>query len=394
MERRTWVHLLGLLCLALVLMTTGASAQENSRQASPAAAAVGTGFTYQGRLTDAGSPANCVYDFDFRLYDALNGGSQLGGTVAVGDVAVANGLFTVQLDFGAVAFQGAARWLEIAVRPGASTGAHTALTPRQPLTPAPYVLHAAGAWSMNGTSASNPAFNFIGTIDEQPLIIKTNNGEQVRVLANGNVGVGTASPDSKVQISYNSGSQGLHLVNHWGSGGETDVKLSTAEPNGVLDKSWFIGTGGSARGDVAAGSFGIAENAHDSYRLFIKPGGNVGIGTTDPIATLTVRVPVAPDLWAMRVEEWHGYPLFVVHSDGRVSVGAFDASTTTHVCMRGTIFSLCNSAAEYVPGIDGGRGFPEASDVVSLVPNLPNPYGDEHASPGLSRPSVSLTETR
>jgi hypothetical protein len=83
--------------------------------------AVGSGFTYQGRLTDSGSPANAAYDFQFLLYDTLAGGSQIGATQTIGDLAVTNGLFTTTMDFGATAFDGNARWLEIQVRPGVST---------------------------------------------------------------------------------------------------------------------------------------------------------------------------------------------------------------------------------------------------------------------------------
>src|SRR5436305_6809448 len=40
--------------------------------------ATGSGFTYQGRLTSGGSPANGQYDVVFSLYDATSGGSQVG----------------------------------------------------------------------------------------------------------------------------------------------------------------------------------------------------------------------------------------------------------------------------------------------------------------------------
>ena len=99
-------------------------------------------FTYQGRLTESGGPANGVYDLRFILYDAESGGSQVGSTVASADVNVVGGLFTVSLDFGAGAFDGNARWLEIAVRPGASTGIHTVLSPRQAIGSTPYALYA------------------------------------------------------------------------------------------------------------------------------------------------------------------------------------------------------------------------------------------------------------
>jgi hypothetical protein len=52
---------------------------------------------------------------------------------------VTAGLFTVTLDFGP-AFAGSKRFLEIGVRPGASTGAYAPLSPRQELTASPNAL--------------------------------------------------------------------------------------------------------------------------------------------------------------------------------------------------------------------------------------------------------------
>ena len=89
-----------------------------------AAHAQTTAFTYQGRLTDGGNPANGPYDLQLVLFDAATGGAQVGATLTRDDVPVANGLFTVSLDFG-TAFAGAKRWLELRVRPGSSTGAYT-----------------------------------------------------------------------------------------------------------------------------------------------------------------------------------------------------------------------------------------------------------------------------
>jgi hypothetical protein len=102
----------------------------------------GTGFTYQGGLSDAGLPADGAYDFRFALFDALTGGVPVGPSLVREDVAVANGLFTVVLDFGAV-FGNSRRFLEVAVRPGASTGAFVPLTPRQDLTATPNALASA-----------------------------------------------------------------------------------------------------------------------------------------------------------------------------------------------------------------------------------------------------------
>ena len=75
-----------------------------------------SGFVYQGRLTDGGTPANGNYDLQFALWNSLSGGTQVGSTQAINTVAVSNGVFTVSLDFGANAFPGANRFLEISTR--------------------------------------------------------------------------------------------------------------------------------------------------------------------------------------------------------------------------------------------------------------------------------------
>jgi len=131
-----------IISLLSLLLGISATAQAN-RSPAPASigpqAATGTAFTYQGRLTDGGAPANGTYDFRFILYDAAVGGAQVGPIVSKDDVPVASGLFTATLDFGSV-FNSTAYFLDIAVRPGASSGLYTTLSPRQPLTPAPYAL--------------------------------------------------------------------------------------------------------------------------------------------------------------------------------------------------------------------------------------------------------------
>lgn len=136
--------LLGILCLTAAAAT--------ARAQSP----VGTLFQYQGRLLEAGSPANGVYDFRFQVYDSPDGGSQVGPTVTDDDVFVSTGLFMVPLDFGSV-FSGQNRFLEVAVRPGAGTGAYETVSGRQHLAPAPMALVGLTApWA--GVTGKPPGF--------------------------------------------------------------------------------------------------------------------------------------------------------------------------------------------------------------------------------------------
>src|SRR5467141_2708150 len=94
--------------------------------------AQGTVFTYQGKLTDAGNPASGSYDMQFKLFDALSGGTQQGADFVVSNVTVTAGIFAVQLDFGAcpICFNGSARFLEIAVKK-TTDPTYTTLSPRQ-----------------------------------------------------------------------------------------------------------------------------------------------------------------------------------------------------------------------------------------------------------------------
>src|SRR5689334_14705190 len=93
--------------------------------ASNPAIAQTTTFTYQGRLSDNNVPSSGSYDFEFKLFDTATVGTgiQQGATLQRLTVAVTSGIFTVQLDFGACAscFNGATRFLEIAVKPSSGS---------------------------------------------------------------------------------------------------------------------------------------------------------------------------------------------------------------------------------------------------------------------------------
>src|ERR1700722_13988364 len=106
------------------------------------APAQGTAFTYQGWLNDTGSPANGNYDLQFTLYPAATNLGSIGTPVTFPAIGVTNGLFTVTLDFGPGVFAGQPLWLEIGVRTNGGQTSFFTLSPRQPLTSAPYAITA------------------------------------------------------------------------------------------------------------------------------------------------------------------------------------------------------------------------------------------------------------
>ncbi len=129
----TYRHLIAgsLILLSLCSMSGGMLSQ---------AVPMGTAFTYQGQLSKNGTPVTNTCDLQFRLYDAANSGTQIGSLLTKSGITVANGIFSTVLDFGAGAFDGNARWLQIGAKCG-SESSYTPLTPLQKLTPAPYALY-------------------------------------------------------------------------------------------------------------------------------------------------------------------------------------------------------------------------------------------------------------
>lgn len=135
------------LSLIVVLALTGtlglARAQSpESKSSVSVQAALGTAFTYQGQLQNTGGPITANCDFRFSLWNAASNGAQIGVTQTKTSVALLGGLFTIpDLDFGGGAFNGDARWLQIAVKcPGDAD--YTTLDQRQALTAVPYAQFA------------------------------------------------------------------------------------------------------------------------------------------------------------------------------------------------------------------------------------------------------------
>lgn len=106
-----------------------------------------TAFTHQGVLTKNGSPANGPYDMQFKLFDSAGGGTQIGNTITWPGVGVSDGAYSVILDFGAAAFPGADRFLEMSVsEPNANN--YVVQTPRVQMTAIPYSITAITASSL------------------------------------------------------------------------------------------------------------------------------------------------------------------------------------------------------------------------------------------------------
>ncbi len=236
--------------------------------AAPAALAapLGTEFTYQGRLSEAGLTATGPYDFVFRLFTDAAGGSQVGVDYLAPGVTVEDGLFVADLDFGTAAFTGEARWLEIAVRP-AGGGGYTTLSPRQPLTAAPYALYSlnGGLWqaSNNNILNTNSGNVGIGSINPQNKLSVGGN-----IDASGKLGVGLPNPTMDVQVHRSMVTANIGASSTSLQGDTSWIYMRSAGDGHIVWKN----TGDLVFGTDASIGGGF------SRKMTITPSGFVGIG--------------------------------------------------------------------------------------------------------------------
>jgi hypothetical protein len=157
-----------------------------------AAPAQTTAFTYQGRLSNGTNPATGVFDFRFQIYNASS--SVVAGPLTNAPVGVTNGLFTVALDFGSLAFDGNTRTLEVGVRVFGDTNNYSILSPRQPVLSVPYAVQSLNASNAVTLTAPLQGTNITGTIPDTKLSVNVAllNGNQTFTGANSFNGAVTA----------------------------------------------------------------------------------------------------------------------------------------------------------------------------------------------------------
>ncbi len=267
------------------------------------AAPTGTAFTYQGQLYDDDYPANGLYDFTFKFYDASVAGNKVGTDVNVADVNVIDGYFTAELDFGAV-FDGNARWLETGIRPGVLNDPYlyTTLSPRQELTATPYALYALSGnegppgpkgdkgdqgdpGPMGPPGPPGPTlgiYDSLGLESSGPLAPGDAGGRTLYNL--GNVGIGT-TPDEKLHIAGSvkivDGSQGVNKVLTSDASGVASWQNLQVLPGGV--PSGVIVMWSGAIGSIPSG-WALCDGANGTPdlrdRFIVGAGSSYSIGNT------------------------------------------------------------------------------------------------------------------
>jgi hypothetical protein len=168
----------------------------------------------------------------------------------------------------------------------------------------------------DGTSGTD---NRVGQVvydhSNNSMAFTTNATERLRIDSSGNVGIGTSSPDYKLEVEEAGTGSGL--------GG---IAAATATAGGNAGYRWV--TGGTARFAMATvGSAGleglrIYDNNNTAERLRIDSSGNVGIGTSSPAAKVHLKDETATAVQLLQLESGWNNP------SGNKSIEWTDATNT------------------------------------------------------------------
>lgn len=269
------------------------------------AQSIPTAFTYQGELSSGSSVASGLHDLRFRLFDAANGGVQVGATLCADNVTVVSGRFAVSLDFGASAFTNRPLFLEVEVRADAgldcsNSAGFTVLGPRQPLTPTPYARMSADSVLFNGQP---PSFYFNASNVTSGTLSDARLSSNVPRFNTGGTFTGNLSFSGSTQFtsasfqaatftaasgtftgSFSGGGSGLTSLNasNIASGTLADARLSTNIPKLNAASSTFTGN------VTVGGTFQAQTINYESpvlRRYVVSPGELIGgllAGYTDP----------------------------------------------------------------------------------------------------------------
>ncbi len=141
------------------------------------------------------------------------------------------------------------------------------------------------AWLLNGNDSTDESIHFLGTLDTMDLIFKTNSENRMVIKQDGNVGIGTTSPDGKFQINHAADFDHpsiLIMDSSNGNAGGGVLQFKNMNSSDILN---------------IKGTIGFAPDGSDTYLNFfrnsntlmsLKGNGNLGVGDPDPAHRLSL----------------------------------------------------------------------------------------------------------
>lgn len=121
----------------------------------------------------------------------------------------------------------------------------------------------------------------MGSFTNHNVTLRTNNTNRMTIDTSGNVGIGTASPQSQLHVENASGTAVIRI--HGGTGG--NAHLNFYSNNGANSASIWK--------ETASNTFRIRNSTAGDPNLLINSSGHVGVGTLSPSSRMHVRTTAA-----------------------------------------------------------------------------------------------------
>jgi hypothetical protein len=142
-------------------------------------------------------------------------------------------------------------------------------------------------WLLKGNAATSPNKNFVGTTDNKPLVFRTKNLERMRILGNGKVGIGTATPEALLNVPVN-GSVTLSTTDNFLLGATTSYNL--AFDNNEI-QARYNGTGNTLYMNYWGGATWIGNHSGSAIPgVYVATNGTVGIGSSSTNSSYALSV--------------------------------------------------------------------------------------------------------
>ncbi len=258
-----------------------------------------TSFTYQGELKVQGALASGEFDLQACAYSAPSAGSVLACSAIIENLPVADGRFTIALDFGAV-FDGSLRYLEMRVRRGNEATPLVPLQPRQLLRATPLAQYASRA-------------PFLGITGVPPSLLDGDDIGVTQIVAGAGLSGGSITSSGTLAIAPGGVAAAMLAPNAIGS-----AQIDPAQVQARI--SGTCATGEYFRGFAASGAPQCA----------LLP------VTFDRIVDATLDY----GRYARLVLRADGRPFLVYHEQGTGTVRIYDCADA--VCSNGTARSIAS----------------------------------------------------
>jgi hypothetical protein len=341
-----------------------------SAKAQPGLAS--TALTYQGALTQDGSPAFGPFDLTFQLFSDPVAGTNVSLALTNTAIAVSNGLFTTTLDFGGAVFNGEALWLEIGVQTNGGSNSFVILSPRQAVTATPYAITAASAGTLTGIlPATALSGRYTGTVN----FSGTGNLFSGRFIGNGatlsNVNANALGGVSSSGFWQTGGNAGTVATSYLGSSDNQPLALRVFGARALLlaptatTPNFIAGAEANAVGSnvvgAAIGGGGTASSSNVVSESFATIGG--GKGNSGASLGGTISGGYQGFVAGFNATVGGGLQNSATADYSTVSGGTRGAATAANATVAGGLHNIASGASASVSGGSGNTASGQAGAV-------------------------------